>query len=207
MKEYNKKEIAFERVIFFSDAVVAIAITLLALELKIDIPEDKHLSFSDLISPWHQYVAFLLSFVNIAGFWHTHHNFFTHIKKIDEKLLSLNIVWLFLIVTLPFATSVLSTHFGDVAAICLYSINIFLLSVIQNFIWDYADDKPDFLNTEYLDIKYQRDMRWMLNLDMINGLIAIGVSFFMPKTAFLLLFFKIPILFFIPFLFKGRRKK
>lgn len=107
MSEYKKKEIPFERVLFFGDAVVAIAITLLALELKIDIPEDKHLSFSNLIAPWHQYIAFLLSFINISGFWKTHHDFFAHIKKMDDKLLYINILWLFFISTLPFATSVL----------------------------------------------------------------------------------------------------
>ncbi|MFN8356341.1 MAG: TMEM175 family protein [Spirosomataceae bacterium] len=207
MNLHNKKETPFERIIFFSDAVVAIAITLLALELKIEIPDTQHLSFSDLISPWHQYVAFLLSFINIASFWHTHHNFFTHIKKMDEKLIYINIWWLFFIITLPFATSVLSSHFGDTAAICLYSSNIFLLSILQNIIWDYADNKPDFMDRENLTEKYQRDMRWMLNLDMLNGLIAIVASFFMPKTAFFLLFFKIPIILFIPFLFKGRRRK
>jgi uncharacterized membrane protein len=207
MSVFNKKEIAFERVLFFSDAVVAIAITLLALNLKIDIADTQQLSFANLFSPWHQYIAFLLSFINIAGFWRTHHNFFTYIKRMDEKVFYFNIAWLFFIVTLPFATSVLSAHFSDTPAVFFYSLNIFLLSVVQNFIWDYADNRTDFINREHLAASYQTDLRWMLNLDMLNGLIAIVVSFFMPITAFFLLFFKIPIIVFIPFLSGRKRRK
>lgn len=199
MKEHHQKEVPFERIIFFSDAVVAIAITLLALELKIEIPENQPLSFLDLIAPWHKYIAFLLSFINISNYWMNHHKFFSHIKKMDEKLIYLNISWLFFIVTLPFATSVLSSHFGDTASVSLYSTNIFLISVFQNFIWDYADSKTEFINREHLPEKFQKNMKRILNLDMLNGLFSIALSFFMPKTAFFLLFFKIPMILFIPF--------
>lgn len=51
MKDFIKKEVAFERVIFFSDAIGAIAITLLALDLKLEIEPDHHVSFSDLLLP------------------------------------------------------------------------------------------------------------------------------------------------------------
>ncbi|MBI1225283.1 MAG: DUF1211 domain-containing protein [Bacteroidetes bacterium] len=206
-KGYNKKEIAFERVLFFSDAVVAIAITLLALELKIEIPEGEHLTFKHLLSPWHQYIAFILSYINIAGFWRTHHDFFIHIKKQDEKLLYLNISWLFFIIVLPFTTSVLSDHFGDTAAIFLYSLNILLLSIFQNFIWDYADSRTDFVDKESLSSQEIYNMRTMLNLDMLNGLVAIAFSFFQPVLAFFLLFFKIPIFLIVPFIIGGKRRK
>lgn len=205
MSDHNKKDIPLERVLLFSDAIVAIAITLLALELKIEIPETEHLTFSDLLLPWRKYIAFILSFMSIANYWFNHHKFFNHIKKMDEKLIYLNILWLFFIVILPFTTSVLSSHFGDTASICMYCINMFFISVFQNFIWDYADSKTDFIDRRNLTKKFQRNMRWMLNLDMVNGLIAITASFFLPKTAFFLLFFKIPIIILFPFLFKGKR--
>ena len=191
--------------LFFSDAIVAIAITLLALDLKIQVPEGKILTFADLIAPWHKYLAFILSFVNIAGFWRTHHDFFVHINKMDDRIFGFNILWLFFIVTLPFATSVLSDHFGQTPAVFLYSLNIFFLSVFQNFIWDYAD-KLEYLNTANLEEGRRSDFRWMLNLDMINGLIAIAVSFFMPRLAFYLLFFKLP-LFVLAVVFRTRKKR
>src|ERR1700759_1579424 len=101
MADSEKKELGFERFIFFSDAIVAIAITLLALELKIEAPLDHHITFSDLLEPWKKYLAFILSFINIAGFWRTHHLSFSYIKKIDEKMLVMNLAWLFFIVILP----------------------------------------------------------------------------------------------------------
>ncbi len=209
MKEYIEKEISFERVLFFSDAIVAIAITLLALDLKLDVRQEHSLTFKDLLLPWQNYLAFVLSFINIAGFWRTHHDFFIFIKKIDERLLFFNICWLFFIVTLPFSTSVLSAHFGDAPAVFLYSLNVFLLSVFQNCIWDYASLKNDFTNKDKLSKNEQMSsrMRLMMNLDMINGLIALIVSFFLPRTAFFLLFFKVPLFVSATFLIARQRRK
>lgn len=207
MKESSKKEIAFERTLFFSDAVVAIAITLLALDLKVEIPEGQHLSFKDLLTPWEKYLAFILSFINIAGFWRAHHDFFLYIKKMDQRIMFVNTCWLFFIITLPFATTLLSTHFGDTPAIFLYSLNIFLISVCQNSIWDYSNSKEDFTDIQKMNEQDNRNLRIMLNLDMINGLIAMGVSFWYPKAAFFLLFFKLPLFVIGTFYIAGIKRK
>lgn len=194
MKETHKKEISYERVLFFSDAVVAIAITLLALDLRLEIHEGSSLTFRDLLLPWKNYIAFLLSFINIAGFWRTHHQMYGHIHKMNERTLTLNICWLFFIVTLPFATNVLSAHFGDPAAVFLYSLNIFLISVLQNFIWDLSDSKLGYVDGGNFSEDERKRFRLMFNLEMINGLLSILLSFVFPKVAFFFLFFKIPIL-------------
>lgn len=207
MKNLNKREIPFERVLFFSDAIVAIAITLLALDLKLQLPEEHHLTFQDLLLPWKNYVAFFLSFINIASFWRTHHQMYVYIHKMDERTMSYNIVWLFFIVALPFSTSVLSTHFGDSAAIFLYSLNIFALTLFQNFIWDSAEGKEGFINGEKIADKQREHFRIMFNLDMLNGLLCIILSFFVPKIAFFLLFFKIPVLFFVTIYITNQKRK
>lgn len=203
MNEGQKKALELERLIFFSDAIVAIAITLLALGLKVNVPTYRHITFADLIQPWKLYLAFILSFINIAGFWQTHHTIFYYIRKIDRKMVSLNLTWLFFIVILPFTTSILSLHFSDTPSIFLYCVNIFMVSIMQNFIWDYGDDGI----AENTSKETIRHMDIMFNLDMLNGLVAIIVSFFFPVAAFILLFFKIPLFVFASFYLANQRKK
>lgn len=208
MNDFKKSEIPFERVLFFSDAIVAIAITLLALDLKLKFPEEYHLTFQNLLSPWKTYLAFFLSFINIATFWRMHHKMYTYIHKMNERTMTYNICWLFFIVTLPFSTSVLSIHFGDSAAIFLYSLNIFALSICQNAIWDSADNKEDYIKSELLSDEWRKHFRIMLNFEMLNGLLCVILSFFVPTVAFFLLFFKIPVLFFgTIYLASQKRKK
>ena len=196
MSDIKKIEIPFERVLFFCDAIVAIAITLLALDLKLELPENQHLTFQDLLVPWKKYLAFILSFINIASFWRIHHQMYTYIHKMNRFTMTYNICWLFLIVTLPFSTNVLSTHFGDSASVFLYSLNFFALTIFQYLIWDSADAKQDYLNTEKITDEERERFRVMFNLDMFNGLLCVILSFFVPKVAFFLLFFKVPVFFF-----------
>jgi len=207
MNDIKKREIPFERVIFFSDAIVAIAITLLALDLKLEIPEGRHLTFEDLLMPWKNYLAFFLSFLNIASFWLRHHQMYTYIHKMNQRIMIYNICWLFFIVTLPFATNVLSNHFGDSAAIFLYSLNIFALSIFQNFIWDSSDMKGDYIDTEKLSDEERNRYRVMFNFDMANGLLCVILSFFVPKITFFLLFFKVPVIFFATIYIGNQRRK
>ena len=207
MGDMKKREIPFERVLFFSDAIVAIAITLLALGLKLQVSENEHLSFKDLLLPWRTYLAFFLSFINIASFWRTHHQMYTYIHKMNGRTMGYNICWLFFIVTLPFSTSVLSSHFGDAAAVFLYSVNILALSIFQNSIWDSADTKDDFIDTEKVTEEERKRFRLMFNLDMINGLLCIALCFFVPRIAFFLLFFKVPVLFFATIYIAKQRRK
>jgi uncharacterized membrane protein len=204
--DIQKKEIPFERVLFFSDAIVAIAITLLALNLKLELPEGHHLTFQDLLLPWKNYLGFLLSFVNIASFWRRHHQMYTYIHKMNEYAMVYNVFWLFFIIILPFSTSLLSTHFGDSAAIFLYSLNIFALSIFQNLIWNSADIKNNFIDPEKISNEERSRFRIMFNFDMANGLICMILSFFIPKIAFFLLFFKIPILFFVMLYIANQRR-
>src|SRR5579863_1392221 len=90
-----KKEFQLERMIFFSDAVFAIAITLLAIDLKIPeiskklITEEK--LDSTLVELIPRFISFLISFFLIGNFWMTHHRMFGFVVNYSRKLLVVNL--------------------------------------------------------------------------------------------------------------------
>lgn len=199
----EEKNLQLDRLVFFSDAVVAIAITLLALNLKIDHTPDGHLHFSDIAAQWKTFAAFLLSFFNIANFWRSHHIFFGYIKKIDGRMLWYNINWLLFVAVLPFSTSLVSAYFSDYTSIVVYSLNLFAIAVFQNLIWDYASDRQ--FTSKELEPEFDKRIRMMCNLDMLNSLIGVVLAFFHPTIAFIFLLTKLPV-FLIVFVVIGREK-
>ncbi|MFJ9784213.1 TMEM175 family protein [Amycolatopsis sp. NPDC101161] len=103
---------AAERLTFFSDAVVAIAITLLALELPV--PEGPT-SAELLRSLGHnrsEYISFLISFAVIAAHWRAHHRLFHFVTTVRGGLLRVTFGWLLMMVLMPFATRVISEDGG-----------------------------------------------------------------------------------------------
>lgn len=106
--EYESRSV--DRLTFFSDAVVAIAITLLAIDLPV--PEGDTVSqfwFSVRHNDGH-YAAFLISFAAIAVARSNHHDLFQYAKRIDSRVRTFNTVWLLMIVLIPFAARLLTTR-------------------------------------------------------------------------------------------------
>jgi uncharacterized membrane protein len=101
--------ISAERLIFFSDAVVAIAITLLALELPLPTGVTNGDMLASLNDNLDQYLAFLISFFVIAAHWRGHNQVFRYVDEIGP-IQRWNLLWLLFIVITPFATRVLNTE-------------------------------------------------------------------------------------------------
>jgi len=96
-----------ERLVFFGDAVVAIALTLLALELPVPHGTNDAEVWRAFREHVPDYAMFLLSFAVIAAYWVTHKWLFGRIGGFSPRLLWLNFVWLLGIILVPFATKVL----------------------------------------------------------------------------------------------------
>src|SRR5919106_4381116 len=94
------------RLVFFSDAVFAIAVTLLVLEIRP--PEDTRHLLHGLLALWPSYLAYALTFLFIGQVWANHHVMFDHIDIADRVVLLLNTLLLMVVAFLPFATSVLA---------------------------------------------------------------------------------------------------
>ena len=97
-----------ERLVFFSDAVVAIAITLLAIDLPVPEGDTVHAFWMSVRDNDGHYLAFLISFLTIAVSWGRHHDVFRYLKRIDSRFRTLNMAWLMMIVLNPFATKLLT---------------------------------------------------------------------------------------------------
>jgi uncharacterized membrane protein len=115
---------AVARVTAFSDGVFAIAITLLVLNL--DVPrlsgaQEPRLGH-DLLGEYHDYLAYLLSFVIIARFWLVHHRLFGRIARLDDRAMIANFAYLAAVVLIPFATEVLGEYPAQPAAAVTYAI-------------------------------------------------------------------------------------
>jgi uncharacterized membrane protein len=93
----------------FSDGVIAVAITLLALDLAVPEPGHGEL-FTQLGNHWPQFAAYAVSFFSIGIIWVNHHARFNLIVVVDRTLLFLNLLLLMFVVLIPFATATMATY-------------------------------------------------------------------------------------------------
>jgi uncharacterized membrane protein len=114
--EQAAEERGTERLILFSDAVVAIAITLLALELPVPAGRTVSEFWKSAREHDSHYLAFLISFVVISASWGQHHRVFRSVERVDSRLRLINMVWLMMIVLNPLATKMLTTQSHDTVA-------------------------------------------------------------------------------------------
>lgn len=147
-----RTERGLDRLVNFSDATVAIAITLLILPLvdqadaaAKDIGAWLHDNFWELI-------AFGVSFLVIARFWITHHRIFEWVVSYDVRIIWLNFVWLATIVVMPFTTNVLAaSQSGQSAVYALYIGNMLLASVSMQIIAIVLRRSPELVRDDAKD--------------------------------------------------------
>ena len=137
------------RVVAFSDAVTAIAVTLLVLEIQL--PQDTQHLLQGLATLWPSYLAYVVTFLLIGQVWANHHVMFDHIRSADRVLLFLNTVLLMDIAFLPFAASVLAEAFrdghGQRTAVVFYGLAFEFAAILFNVIWWYASHDRRLLVT------------------------------------------------------------
>jgi uncharacterized membrane protein len=98
-----------DRVVTFSDAVVAIAITLLALDLPLPGRNQTNVQFWDeLRNNGIAYLAFLISFLVVFNHWSTHRQIFRYVCRLNHRVSQLNMLWLLLMIVVPYATKIVT---------------------------------------------------------------------------------------------------
>ena len=182
-----EKEFELERMILFSDAVFAIAITLMVIDVKWpEIPESlKGVNLYTLFRPTiFQFIVFALSFFYIGRSWSLHLKLFRLLRTYDQGLINRNLLFLFFIVTFPFTAAGIFGHIrnGFVLPLFLYAFNLAAVTVTHFLISRYMfHEKPGLsIRGEEMEKKYIyiRGKYTAIGMSALFGLLVlVGILF------------------------------
>ena len=170
------------RVVSFSDAVFAIAVTLLV--LNIHPPQDTRHLVQGLAVLWPSYLAYVITFLLIGQVWANHHVMFDHIRVADRLVLFLNTMLLMDIAFLPFAASILSGAFrtghGQPTAVVFYGVTLEVAAILFNAIWEYARHGDrllhttiDAVGTKAISRRFRLALAWIATGTLLGSLLPV----------------------------------
>lgn len=178
---HENSVLSFERVLFFSDAVFAIVITLLVLELRVPHIEKEHLNEASirhaLFELVPKFLGFIYSFFIVGMMWIEHHRIFRYIGHYDFGLIARNLLFLLFVAFIPFPTALFSEYFSSQTAFILYVLSFAMAAMTKIWIWSYAVRKrADLLVGDVDDDTIRRISRRSWAVPIVCTM-AIGLSF------------------------------
>jgi uncharacterized membrane protein len=186
--EKNKMEKETVRIENFSDAVFAIAITLLVLDLhapQAEAIKNGNELLAVLKSEWTTYLAFTLSFFSIFIMWVNHHKIFKQIYSRNTAIMFANGLILFLVTAVSYPTALLARFFEGEAsniAAAIYTGFFVLINLSYNLLWFIASSNKKLLRPEITNLAI-RKIRNNYLYGLPTYLIAFGISFQYPAIA------------------------
>jgi len=148
LHHHSKQQFQVERIVLFSDAVFAIAITLLIIEIKVPViksgsPVTDQSFLQALAALFPKFMGFAFSFFLISLYWTIHHKMFGFVVNYTGKLIWLNLLFLFSIVLMPFSTAVYSEYSSAeylhlIWPYFVYVFNICFTGFLNYILWNYT---------------------------------------------------------------------
>lgn len=140
----SERSVELDRIIFFSDAVFAIAATLLVVDLRVpDLP--RPLGSGELgavlLALIPRYGSYAISFLVIGSFWAAHLRVFRYIRRHDGVLIQLVLLLLMFVAFLPFPTAVLGSYGDQRLAVLLYAAVVSTMNCLNLAIWWWATSR------------------------------------------------------------------
>lgn len=131
---YRRDDLEFGRVVAFSDAVFAIAMTLLTVGITLPIlrqPDSTSELLRDLNELQPEIISFFVSFTVIGFYWLAHHRFVASLVSVDNTLVALHLPYLAFIALLPFPTSMLGRYDANPVALASYALVVAVISTLE----------------------------------------------------------------------------
>ena len=180
------------RIETFSDGVFCIAITLLSIEIGVEVHGEitnKELTHA-LLAKWPLYLAYVISFINILLSWIGHHSLFKMFSKTDNGIMISNGILLMMVALVPFPTKTLGEFLlsgGFKTAVIFYTGYFVLISLAFRLLWYAASRKRENLmhdvTTQQIRITTRNE-----NLGLICNSVIFAVAFINPWLALALSF-------------------
>ena len=180
------------RIETFSDGVFCIAVTLLSIEIGVEVKDgmtNRELLHA-LSEKWPICLAYVISFVNVLLAWIGHHGLFKHLRKSDNAIMITNGLLLMLIALVPFPTKTLGLFLQSGAlktAVIFYTGYFVLISLAFRLLWHAACSKKDRLIQGITDMQIKQITK-NENLGLLFNTVIMGVAFINPWAALILSF-------------------
>ncbi len=163
----DRQRFQVERMILFTDAVFAIAITLLILEIKVPNLAYEGLNSAKiantLLDAYPTWIGFIISFWVIALYWIDHHRLFAYVDDYNGKLVFLNLLYLMSIVIMPFTSALYSKYITYTFPTQLYCFNVALTGFIKLWLLYYItnpENKVSRYPMERIKVRYYKIRSW-----------------------------------------------
>jgi uncharacterized membrane protein len=169
-------DISNPRIEALVDAVFAIALTLLVIDIKTSHAGSDSELTKQLITLIPKFFAYLLSFVILALLWFGHQMASHYVLRSDRTHIWLNLLFLLCISLIPFSASLLGENLQHRSATIFYGINLLVVGVIQYLHWEYITRKNRLID-ENLDRRLVRAVQKSFLFVPLSYAIAIEVSF------------------------------
>jgi len=182
-----------------TDGIIAVAMTLLVLDIKLDVREqistDSHL-IRHLLDVERTFTVYLVSFVVLGMYWVSHTLQFHYVRRVDRGLLWISIIFSLLITLVPFTTNVMISFESLFVPVILYGSNQLLLSLVLVANVTYLARHPQLAEVT-LTPEVAAFIRRRLMLFAMIPLASIAIAYFNTRAA-LNLYFLMAILHFFP---------
>jgi len=179
-----------DRVTAFVDAVFAIVITILVLEINVPSDLSEQSLREALDETWPTLVAWVISFLIVGMYWVWHRDLFIKMRAVNRDVVWLNLVFLLPVCLVPFAAAVLGDYHDEAIALHLYGVVLIAVSLTRILLYWYVSRRPQLL-WEPLE---QHSMRLGLFLSaapIVLYLVAMLVAVVAPRLS-LFLFLIVP---------------
>ena len=167
------------RTISFSDAGIAIAITLLALDLKVpQVPESSAAAELPraLLELWPNLYSFVLSFWIIGSYWLAHRRISELVGAYDQRMQLINLLFLMWIVLMPFSTALVGEYEHQQLPVIIYAVHNILTSLTLTWLWRHAASDSSLVEAN-LDPRLVRHSTFRALIVQGVFLLSIGISF------------------------------